>query len=162
MIHFVCGSTGAGKSTFARRLAEQVDGVYFAVDDWMRRLFMPDLQGEISFQWAMQRIERCEEQIWQTVARLQQLGIDAVLELSLSTRQLRDKHRAFAEQSGFDWQMYFLDVDADTRWQRVQQRNLEKGETFYLEVSREMFDFVENMFEPPVSEEMPNILVISD
>jgi nucleoside-triphosphatase THEP1 len=31
-IHLICGSTGAGKTTYANRLAEEVGGVVFSID----------------------------------------------------------------------------------------------------------------------------------
>ena len=42
LFHIICGSTGAGKSTYARKLAEQVGGLHFAIDDWMVTLFWKD------------------------------------------------------------------------------------------------------------------------
>jgi hypothetical protein len=51
-------------------------------------------------------------------------------------------------------QLHFLDVDAGERWRRVQGRNGERGETFRLEVTRAMFDFIETIWQPPNAEEM--------
>jgi len=51
-------------------------------------------------------------------------------------------------------QLHFRDVPAEIRWQRVQNRNTEQAETFQFEVSRDMFDFIESMWEAPSDEEM--------
>jgi hypothetical protein len=42
------------------------------------------------------------------------------------------------------------------RWRRVKARNARKGETYQLgfDVTREMFDFVEGLWEPPTDLEM--------
>jgi predicted kinase len=37
--HLVAGSTGAGKSTAAREIAERVGGVRFSMDEWMNALY---------------------------------------------------------------------------------------------------------------------------
>ncbi len=41
-VHLIAGSTGAGKTTYARALAEQVGGVRFSIDEWMTALFWMD------------------------------------------------------------------------------------------------------------------------
>jgi predicted kinase len=41
-LHLIIGSTGAGKSTYARTLATRHSGVRFAIDEWMLELFEPD------------------------------------------------------------------------------------------------------------------------
>ena len=60
----------------------------------------------------------------------------------------------WADAAGYDVKLHFVDVDPDTRWQRVQKRNAEKGDTFALEVTREMFDFMEGIWEAPDADEM--------
>jgi hypothetical protein len=34
LIHLICGSTGAGKSTDARRLPAEIGAVHFSLDQW--------------------------------------------------------------------------------------------------------------------------------
>jgi hypothetical protein len=45
-------------------------------------------------------------------------------------------------------------VPADERWRRVQARNTAKGETYRIEVTRPMFDFIESIWQPPDEAEM--------
>ncbi len=61
-----------------------------------------------------------------------------------------------ARDAGFSVQLHFIDVPAVERWRRVEGRNTQKGPTYQLgfDVSREMFDFVEQMWEPPTDAEM--------
>jgi len=78
--HIITGSTGAGKSTFARELAERVGGVRFSIDEWMTALYWMDSPEKKDFAWAMERIARCEEQIAAVAISLAAIGVDAVLE----------------------------------------------------------------------------------
>jgi len=48
--HVVAGSTGAGKSTFARELASRVGGVRFSIDEWMTRLYWMDSPEKKDFE----------------------------------------------------------------------------------------------------------------
>ncbi len=49
------------------------------------------------------------------------------------------------------------DVPIGIRWQRVQKRNVEQAETFQFEVTRDMFDFIESMWEAPDDVEMTRL-----
>ncbi len=55
---------------------------------------------------------------------------------------------------GYSTSLHFLDVPESIRWDRVENRNTEKGETFALEVTREMFDFMNRIWQAPMDAEM--------
>jgi predicted kinase len=42
VIHLICGSTGAGKTTYATGLRQQLGALHLSIDDWMVTLFAPD------------------------------------------------------------------------------------------------------------------------
>jgi hypothetical protein len=46
-----------------------------------------------------------------------------------------------------------LDVDAEVRWERVCERNRGESTTFTFEVTREMFELMEERWEAPDEEE---------
>lgn len=149
----IVGCTGAGKTTDARRLAEELGGVRFSIDEWMTTLFWADSPQPIQFDWTMERIARCEAQIMATVRQLAARGIPALLDLGFTRKDHREKFRALAIQAGLSAAVHFIDVPADERWLRVQRRNQERGATFAMAVDRQMFDFMEDMWEPPQDDE---------
>jgi predicted kinase len=79
-----------------------------------------------------------------------------VLDIGFGQAQSRARFAELARQGGLSVRLHFLDVAANERWRRVQQRNNSKGETCHLpfDVTREMFDFVETSWEPPTDEEL--------
>jgi predicted kinase len=149
----IVGCTGAGKTTYARALADQLGAVQFSIDEWMTALFWADSPQPIEFQWTMERTRRCEAQIFATVRQLAARGIPAVLDLGFTRKAHRENFLALAAGAGLSAVSHFLDVPADERWQRVNLRNQERGETFAMEVDRQMFDFMEGLWEPPVEAE---------
>ena len=149
LLHLVCGSTGAGKTTYSGALAERIGGVHFAIDDWMVRLFWADSPQPIQFDWTIERVNRCEDQIADLAVKLARRGVPSVLDLGFSRAEHRAKFHAIAATAGVGAQLHLVDVPADERWRRVIGRNAEKGETYRLEVTREMFDFMESVWEPP-------------
>ena len=38
-VHLLCGLNGAGKTTYAKRLARHITAVRFTLDEWMLRLY---------------------------------------------------------------------------------------------------------------------------
>ena len=153
-VHLICGPVGAGKTTFAAKLSDEMGGVLFSIDEWMTTLFTPDLQGNIEYDWAMERIGRMESLIWSHVRQLMKRDVDAVLDLGLLQHDHRRKFYDLAAQDAFGICLHFVDADREVRWQRVLGRNAEKGDTYTMDVDRGMFDFCENLFEKPSGDEL--------
>jgi predicted kinase len=147
-IHLIAGPTGAGKTTLARRLAEEIGGVQFSIDDWMARLFWMDSPQPIQFEWTMERINRCEALITDMAVSCVQTGTPVVLDLGFTESAHRAKFADVARGAGAALVIHEISGSADERWTRVQQRNAEKGETYALAVTREMFDFMEERWQP--------------
>ena len=152
--HLIAGSTGAGKTTFARQLAEQTGGVRFSIDEWMNALYWMDCPAKNDLPWALERVARCEAQIEAVARQLASAGTAAVLDLGFTTREQRSLWLSRACAAGIACVLHVLDVRTETRWERVQQRNLnEAGVTYAFAVPREMFDAMELRWEAPTAEE---------
>jgi len=154
MLHFICGSTGAGKTTYAAKLAKEIDAIIFGVDDWMAALYWQDAPRPLEGAWAMERVARCQNQIWITAKQVAARGIPCILEMGFGQARIRAQFGALAQEAGLAVNLHFLDVPADERWRRVEKRNAEKSGPLSFDVTREMFDFVETMWEPPSQAEM--------
>ncbi len=157
MIHLVCGSTGAGKTTYAEKLSRQLGALHLSIDDWMVGLFTPDKPERPDWQWIDERVTRCERQMVATALQLGHLGVPSVLDLGLQRADQRQRVAAPAMAAGLGVHLHFLDVDAAERWRRVEGRNDERGETFRLTVTRPMFDFIETIWQPPGADEMATL-----
>ena len=73
-IHIVFGPQGAGKSTYSKKLSEEVNGIHFSIDDWMWKLFGADLPKSMNLKWIFERVERCEKLIWSTAKNISKTG----------------------------------------------------------------------------------------
>ncbi len=153
-LHMICGAVGAGKTTYALGLCEQVGGVHLAIDQWMTRLFGKDAPLPPQWGWVAERVHRCEAQMAEMAFQCVRRGVPAILDQSFLRREDRSRLAAAADATGLPVRLHFLDVPADERWRRVAGRNVEKGRTFSLEVPRAMFDFVERLWQPPNDDEM--------
>jgi predicted kinase len=149
VVILVVGCTGAGKTTYARRLANEIGAIRFSIDEWMVPLFGKDMPVPARFDWMMERVNRCEAMIFEIVQQVVARGCPAVLDLGFTKKDHRDKFRLLCAEAGLSVVVHFVDALRETRWRRVEQRNQAKGETFAMTVDRSMFDFMETMWEPP-------------
>ncbi len=160
IVHLICGSTGAGKTTYAKALADRVRGVRFSIDEWMANLFLADRPAQLSPSWAVERAARCETQMWSVAAQLLARGVDVVFDVGLSKRVHRERFRMRASEAGADSKLHYLDVDAETRRERLRQRSLQGRGTFAFEVTDEMFDFIDRLFEVPGDDELYDAMIV--
>jgi len=151
--YLICGSTGAGKTTYACQLATQTQGIRLSVDPWMQGLFGPDWPDPLTYAWALERVERLEDHSLELCKQLIPLGLDVIFDFGFFKQAQRQKITSAAQALGAQVELHYLDVSAPTRWERVQQRNQEQGETYALQVTQGMFDFCETLFEAPDPDE---------
>jgi predicted kinase len=152
-VALVAGSTGAGKTSLSHFLATDLDALVFSVDEWMAKLFAADKPSDAGFDWYMERIERIGAQVRSMAEQALAQNKTVVIDFGFTESTQRGDWLAWAKGLGHDPWIYFVDVDADERWRRVQQRSATRTHDDPQAVSRAMFDFVEARFEPPTQSE---------
>src|SRR5688572_33438235 len=98
----MCGLPGSGKTTVARRLAEQRGAVRLTKDEWAWALG--------STPWDRDLGERIERQLWLLAEAVLRQGLSVVLDFGLWSRIERDELRAAARQLGVGVELRHLDV----------------------------------------------------
>jgi len=159
-IHIVFGPQGAGKSTYSKKFSKEVNGVHLSIDDWMWKLYGEDLPKPMNLKWIMERVERCEKQIWATSEKISGCGCEVILDLGFMKLVKRELFKTLAKDQNISTQLHYVNAPHSIRRRRVLERNIEKGETFSFEVTPEMFDFMENEFEKPTEKELMKAIII--
>lgn len=154
LFHLICGSTGAGKTTYALKLAADLRAMHFSIDDWMVRLFGPDQPDRPDWGWIAARLARCEGQMLDAAVQLARLGLPSILDLGLQQVAQRRRVAQAAREAGIGVRLHLIDVPAAERWRRVEQRNAARGDTYWLAVTRPMFEAIEAMWQLPDAAEM--------
>ena len=157
--HIVFGPQGAGKTTYARALAENIGAVRFSIDEWMIELFGADLPRSMSLSWVLARVERCESRIWSLASQILSLGGKVVLDLGFMRVSDRTRFIDLARLGGISTQLHYITAPYALRRGRVLSRNAERGETFAFEVSPAIFDFMDKKFESPTEVELAGAVI---
>ena len=153
-VHLITGLTGAGKSTYSERLAQDVRGVRFSIDEWMQTLHNMDQPAEMSFDWFYDRVQRNCQQMRNVAEQVIKTGAPVVFDCGFTNRAERTTFADWADAKGYKARLHFIDIPDDVRWSRVEQRNRKQAETFQFEVTRYMFDFINSIWEGPEADEM--------
>lgn len=158
-LHVIFGPSGAGKTTYAHAFARREKAVAFILDDWMARLFGPDVPQPIEYEWMIERVQRCEAQIWSSAAGVLATGTPVILDIGLMRRADRARVRQIATAAELPLQFHFVTASPGARRARVAERNVVRGENFAIEVTPELFDFIEGVYEPPEPEELSGAVI---
>jgi len=158
----VCGQTGAGKTTYSLKISNEIEAVKFSIDPWMQNLFSTDMES-FDFNWMMERIERCQIQIWEIAKQIINNKANVVLDLGFTTKYQRKLFIDKAKELGINAEIHYISTPTNIRKQRVIKRNTQKDPNVYaFEVTDQMFQFMEPRFEYPSDDELNNGIVISD
>ena len=110
----ICGLPGSGKTTFAKKLAEEILAIRFCPDDWMRDLDISLWEG--SFR------DKLEERFWMLSKELLGLGQNVILEFGFWEKPERDKKLQESRALGANVELHYLDVPLDEIISRLKTR----------------------------------------
>ena len=158
-LHVIFGPSGAGKTTYAHAFARKEGAVAFVLDEWMARLFAPDMPQQVEYDWLVERVGRCEAQIWSTAAAVLASGTSVVLDLGLMRKTDRDRVREIAQAVELPSQWHYVSAPADVRRARVTERTRVHGQSLPLQATPDMFEFVEGVFETPEPAELEGAII---
>ncbi len=155
-IILVCGPTGVGKTTYSISLAREIQGIRFSIDPWMQNLYAKDMKS-LDYNWMIERVYRCYDQIWDVAQQILSIGGNVVLDLGFTEKAQRNIFADRAKTHGWSTEVHYLDAPKDLRRERVDKRNNEKDPDVYaFDVTNAMFEFMEPRFEPPDVKELEN------
>jgi predicted kinase len=142
-IYLLCGKTGSGKTTYARKL-EQQGAIRFSLDDWMIRLYEHPMSRELFDQ----RVRICEDMFFDLTEALVSRGVDVVIDHGFWKRESRDRARWRLAGAGAQVELIYLQVPDAVLLERLRARNASLPEGTFV-ITEEMFELFSAWFEPP-------------
>lgn len=148
-LHIIEGPVGAGKTTFANQMGRTLKTPPLILDAWFVTLFRPDRPADGLWDWYADRKQRCVAQISDMAVALIAAGHDTIVELGLIRQDSRMAYYAQIEALDLQYTVHVLDAPKAQRQARVRKRNTERGATYAMDVSDEIFAVASDMWEPP-------------
>lgn len=137
----VCGLPGSGKTTHARKLEAELDGIRLAPDEWMDAL-------DINL-WDEGMRAKIEALQWQFAQQLLTRGMTVIIEWGTWGRSERDALRLRARELGAAVELHYLSAPLDVLFKRVQCRAMENPP-----IQREQFAEWAERFQTPTTAEL--------
>jgi predicted kinase len=146
-LHVIHGFIGTGKTTFAKRLEQELPGIRFTPDEWMTTLYGTD-PPEADFPTYFERVRQLMERTW---LRCLELGEQVILDGGAWRRAERDGLRALAASVGATFIIYDLSVPHEVALSRVLRRNDE--DPGHLHIAENTYWTLLRRFEPLAMDE---------
>lgn len=148
-LHFMCGKMAAGKSTLARKLAEQHGAILICEDIWLQQLYPTEIR---SFDDYIAYARRLKAVIAPHVKAVLAQGVSVVLDFPANVPAQRAWFRELIDASGVDHLMHFVNTDHSRCIEQLQQRNREQPPGS-MPMTVEQFDAISALFVPPADAE---------
>ena len=146
----MCGLPGSGKTTLARRLADEIPAIRLCTDEWQAALTIELKEGDY-FSEAFHDL--LEAQLWVHAQDLIRHGQSIIFEKGLWLRSERDEKRREARELGADIELHYFDVPIDELVRRLEKRNAEGNQNVFR-ISRSEIEEYFRVFEPPDEAEL--------
>ena len=144
-----CGKLCSGKSTYARKLKDELGAVILSIDDLMLALF-PEGTGEMHDTY----VRRTENYLLEQSLQILATGTDVILDWGLWTREQRDRLRAFYAEHRAACEVHYLRISEEEWNRRIRKRNgAQAGDPAAYFVDEGLLKKFESIFEEPVAEE---------
>jgi predicted kinase len=140
-----CGLPGAGKTTLAKRLEADGNGIRICTDDWQAELGVP--HADVGFH------ERLQPLLYRHALLLLRHGTNVILEDGLWRREERIEKFGDARAVGAEIELHVFEVGLETLWSRLQARNDEAIAGAYP-MTYEELRTAWSLFQPPSPDEL--------
>lgn len=149
VLHFMCGKMAAGKTTLARRLAEEHGALLICEDLWLQRLYPVEIAGFADY---LQYSQRLQQVIGPHVTHLLRHGLSVVMDFPANIPASRQWMRSLFEAAGAGHVLHFVDTPVQRCLQQLEKRNHERPEGS-MPMSEADFHAISALFQPPTAEE---------
>jgi len=148
-LFFFCGKMASGKSTLARKLAQDYAAILLVEDELLAKLYageITDIPTYIQYSW------RLKDAISDHISALLSRGVSVVLDFPANTREQRQWFRMISENTGAIHELHFIDACNELCKRQLAERSKDKPEGSAF-TSEQDFEAITQYFQPPSVDE---------
>ncbi|MHC1695153.1 MAG: AAA family ATPase [Eubacteriales bacterium] len=153
-LYLMVGLSCSGKTTFAKRLADETGALLFSPDSWHISLFGHDMDHTEHDK----RHDTVETLMWNTAQHILLRGVNVILDFGFWSRHERDTYREWANKAGINFTIYYMDTPSDELVKRLEQRNSHLMNDMFIFSPELLYQWMK-LFEPPIKDE-DNLITI--
>ncbi len=142
----IVGLPGAGKTTYARKLAEQESAALFILDEMVHEQYGNRHDVELGFREKTVKYDALPQ-----IIDLLQSGKSVILDYGFFKSEERSRYKKLAEILGVEFELHYIKAPYDTLLERVLKRNKEEGNIHHID--KEILDALIKQFEEPEDDE---------
>ena len=157
--HLISGLPCSGKTTYATRLAADVNGVLFSLDRWLITLFGSYSIAAVGHDEHVRRVFACRELIWAVASEFLQRDTDVVFDDGFFLREHRMQRVTLATGVRARAMIHFLDVPLPVLRARLDARNA-RLPAFNFRIDPLTLDTFVSLLEVPSGDEGADLVVV--
>lgn len=147
--HAMCGLVCSGKTTIARRLAEELPALRLTRDEWMLHLYGSRRHDDVEYVAA---IPRCTDFMWDVAGQVLSLDVGVILDWNHWNQAQRANSRERAAAAGADLVVHYVDVPLELAIAHAKTR-LAAEEPYTHPIDEDEVRHFATIFEPPAPHE---------
>lgn len=141
-----CGRICSGKSTYARKLKNELNGVVLSIDE-----LMLDILGSGTGAMHDEYVRRTENYLYKKSAEIVSAGTNVILDWGFWKKEQRCFARSFYAERGIGCELHYITVSDDEWQRRIEKRNAEvsAGRCSAYFIDEGLAEKFRLLFEPP-------------
>ncbi len=154
---FFCGKMGAGKSTYAKKLANELSAVFLSEDEWLSCLYPEEIKN---FGDYIKYSARLRPLLKAHVRRILLSGLSVVMDFPGNTKKQRAWFKEIFSAGQIPHKLVYLKADDQLCIKQLEQRRMNSPERAHFDTA-EVFHQVTAYFQEPTDEEGFYVEVVS-
>lgn len=146
---FFCGKMGAGKSTLAHKISQELNAILISEDDWLVAIYPEEIQN---FEDYLKYSNRLKPLLKGHIRSILNSGVSVVMDFPGNTRNQRAWFKDIFLADGIPHRLIYLDVDDKTCLERIAKRRKTNPERAQFD-TEEVFRHITGFFQPPSADE---------
>jgi predicted kinase len=147
---------GAGKSTYAKQLAQSTEGILISEDEWLSTLYPEEIH---SFDDFLVRHRRLLKTLLPHVEVILRSGLSVILDFPANTAGARKQFLEIARNANAQHRAVYLNVSNERCLEQIAKRRVEQPERAKFDTP-EVFKSVIQYFEVPDESEGLNLEIV--